>query len=257
MSDGIGPLGDSALLGGVREQLRDAPGSTLDEVLRVFQCFNTQNSGRDELAPAYTSVAVFFDPSSSSSRMAQRMGCLTKLAKRIQERDYSLLSGAIGAAPQRVFPRLLEIPVCYDPEFGFDLGSRGPNHTKLSERQIIDLHSTSEIPSGLHWFVPGFNISGRVTEEFGDAAPRRYRAKNSCRFGWHRRCATGIYPLRSPGGWNFDRFALRFSFSIRLRSADLLCPGDRVRFRAITREEFVAFAEGRQRITRDPSLRSG
>ena len=56
-------LGDSALMVRVREQFADAPDETLDEVLRVFQMLQRAAiPGVIELAPAYTSVAVFFDP---------------------------------------------------------------------------------------------------------------------------------------------------------------------------------------------------
>ena len=59
----IVPLGDSALVVRVREQFEDAPEETLDEVLRVFQLLQRADiPGVIELAPAYTSVAVFFDP---------------------------------------------------------------------------------------------------------------------------------------------------------------------------------------------------
>ena len=47
----------------VRERFEDAPEETLDEVLRAFQRIrNAAIPGVIELAPAYTSVAVFFDP---------------------------------------------------------------------------------------------------------------------------------------------------------------------------------------------------
>jgi len=47
----------------LREQFEDAPEATLDEVLRVFQLLQHADiPGVIELAPAYTSVAVFFDP---------------------------------------------------------------------------------------------------------------------------------------------------------------------------------------------------
>ncbi|HXO93437.1 MAG TPA: carboxyltransferase domain-containing protein, partial [Candidatus Acidoferrum sp.] len=57
------PLGDSALVVRVREQFEDAPEETLDEVLRVFRLLQRAAiPGVIEFAPAYTSVAVFFDP---------------------------------------------------------------------------------------------------------------------------------------------------------------------------------------------------
>src|ERR1044071_5675251 len=59
----IFPLGDSALVVRVRDQFEDAPEETLDEVLRVFELLRRAAiPGVIEFAPAYTSVAVFFDP---------------------------------------------------------------------------------------------------------------------------------------------------------------------------------------------------
>src|SRR5437879_13295231 len=57
------PLGDSALIVRVREQFEDAPEKTLDEVLRTLQQLrNAAIPGVIEVAPAYTTVALFFDP---------------------------------------------------------------------------------------------------------------------------------------------------------------------------------------------------
>src|SRR5213593_591870 len=57
------PLGDSALIVRVREQFEDAPEETLDEVLRTLQQLrNAASPGVIEIAPAYTTVALFFDP---------------------------------------------------------------------------------------------------------------------------------------------------------------------------------------------------
>src|SRR4030095_10979216 len=56
------PLGDSALVVRVRERFEDAPEETLDEVLRLFELLQRAAiPGVIELAPAYNSVAVFFD----------------------------------------------------------------------------------------------------------------------------------------------------------------------------------------------------
>src|ERR1043166_8863299 len=59
----IVPLGDSALIVRVRDQFEDAPEKTLDQVLRTLDRLREAAiPGVVELASAYTSVAVFFDP---------------------------------------------------------------------------------------------------------------------------------------------------------------------------------------------------
>ncbi len=69
----IVPLGDSALIVRMREQFDDAPEETLNEVLRTFQQLrSTTIPGMIELAPAYTSVAVFCANWRCYSSQAQR-----------------------------------------------------------------------------------------------------------------------------------------------------------------------------------------
>jgi len=83
---------------------------------------------------------------------------------------------------------------------GFDL-DRVAEHTKLSERQIIDFTAHPNYRVACIGFVPGFTFLAGVTEEFGDAAPRRTAQRNSCRFGLASAVRkTGIYPLRFRAG---------------------------------------------------------
>ena len=79
------PLGDSALVVHVREQFDDAPDETLDEVLRVFQLLqHAAIPGVIELAPAYTSIAVFFDPIAVLKTNGPTNGAVDELATRIR-----------------------------------------------------------------------------------------------------------------------------------------------------------------------------
>src|SRR5258707_5118842 len=81
----IVPLGDSALVVRVREQFEDAPDEPLDEVLRVFRLLQHADiPGVIELAPAYTSVAVFFNPVAVLKANAAANGVFDELATRIR-----------------------------------------------------------------------------------------------------------------------------------------------------------------------------
>src|SRR4030095_6253687 len=194
------PLGDSALIVRVREQFEDAPEETLDEVLRIFQSLRRAAiPGVIELAPAYTSIAVFFDPVAVLKANGAANGVFDELATRIRS--------AIIPASRRhrraagTGPRLIEIPVCYDREFGFDLDRVG-DHTKLSEREIVDLHSASEYRVACIGFVPGFPFLAGLPKNLATPrrdVPRKEIPAGSVGIGGAQ---TGIYPLRSPGGWN-------------------------------------------------------
>lgn len=231
------PLGDSALVVRVRDQFEDAPEETLDEVLRVFQLLQRAAiPGVIELAPAYTSVAVFFDPIAVLKSSGATEGAFGEFATRIRR--------AIVPASRRhrrrtaaSRPRLIEIPVCYDREFGLDL-DRVAEHTKLSEREIVDLHSTGEYRVACIGFVPGFTFLAGLPKNLATPrrdVPRKEIAAGSVGIGGAQ---TGIYPLRSPGGWNLiGRTPLRL-FDPTNNPPTLLCPGDSVRLRRISREEF-------------------
>jgi inhibitor of KinA len=238
------PLGDSALIVRVREQFEDAPEETLDEVLRIFQSLRRAAiPGVIELAPAYTSIAVFFDPVAVLKANGAANGVFDELATRIRSAIIPASRRHRRAAGNG--PRLIEIPVCYDREFGFDLDRVG-DHTKLSEREIVDLHSASEYRVACIGFVPGFPFLAGLPKNLATPrrdVPRKEIPAGSVGIGGAQ---TGIYPLRSPGGWNLiGRTPLKL-FDPTKDPPTLLCPGNRVRFRAITREEFAAFAEGCQ-----------
>jgi inhibitor of KinA len=231
------PLGDSALVVRVREQFEDAPEETLGEVLRVFQLLQRAAiPGVIELAPAYTSVAVFFDPIVIRKSNGAANGMSGEPATRIRS--------AIVPASRRhrrrtaaSASRLIEIPVCYDAEFGFDL-DRVAEHTKLSARDVVDLHSTAEYRVACIGFVPGFTFLAGLPKNLATPrrdVPRKEIPPGSVGIGGAQ---TGIYPLLSPGGWNLiGRTPLKL-FDPLKNPPTLLHPGDRVRFRAIARKEF-------------------
>jgi len=230
------PLGDSALVVRVREQFDDAPEETLDEVLRVFQLLQRAAiPGVIELAPAYTSVAVFFDPVAVLKTNAATNGMFDELATKI--RSAIVRSRRHRRRTSARAPRFTEIPVCYDSEFGCDL-ARVAEHTKLSEREIVELHSRNDYRVACIGFVPGFTFLAGLPKVLATPrrdVPRKEIPPGSVGIGGAQ---TGIYPLRSPGGWNLiGRTPLKLFDPVK-DPPTLLCPGDRVRFRAITREEF-------------------
>jgi inhibitor of KinA len=235
------PLGDSALIVRVREQFEDAPEETLDEVRRVFQLLRRAAIPRViELAPAYTSVAVFVDPVAVLRANGAANGVFDELATRIRSTILPVFRRHRRTA--RGGSRLIEIPVCYDREFAFDL-DRVSKHTKLSEREIVDLHSTGEYRVACIGFVPGFPFLTGLPKKLATPrrdVPRKEIPPGSVGIGGAQ---TGIYPLRSPGGWNLiGRTPLKL-FDPFKNPPTLLHPADRVRFRAITREEFESLKD--------------
>ena len=81
----ITPLGDSALIVRVRDRFEDAPQETLSDVLRTFRRLqNADIPGVIELAPAYTTVAIFFDPLQVAKAGAKPNQAFDWLAERVR-----------------------------------------------------------------------------------------------------------------------------------------------------------------------------
>jgi KipI family sensor histidine kinase inhibitor len=238
----IVPLGDSALIVRVRERFEDAPDQTLTEVLRTFRrLHDAAIPGVIELAPSYTTVAVFFDPIVVASATPKPGQTLDRLMERVCE---VISAGANRGKRVRITrsdARLIEIPVCYDPEFAFDL-DHVASQAKLTPMKVVNLHSEAEYRVSCIGFVPGFPFLAGLPKELATprrAAPRKEIPAGSVAIGGAQ---TGIYPLRSPGGWNLiGRTPLRL-FDPEKTPPAFLHAGDRVRFRAITREEFETLA---------------
>jgi KipI family sensor histidine kinase inhibitor len=232
------PLGDSALTVRVCDQFNDAPEETLNEVLRAFQRLRKSGiPGVIELAPAYTSVAVFSDP------------IVVAKTRRAGEEVFDCLVSHIRAAVaaggdrdrrhkgSKGVARIVEIPVCYDPEFAPDMDDVA-RRAKIPRDEVVNLHSAAKYRVACIGFVPGFPFLTGLPEKLATPRrdiPRKDIPPGSVGIGGAQ---TGIYPLRSPGGWNLiGRTPLKL-FDSTKNPPTLLGLGDRVRLRAITREEF-------------------
>jgi len=111
-------------------------------------------------------------------------------------------------------------------------------------REVIAWHAAREVVVELLGFLPGFAYMGEIDPRL--VRPRRASPRPSVPAGsvGIAGAFTGVYPLASPGGWQLiGRTPLRLFVADRAEPA-LLRMGDRVRFRAISPEEFRALAEG-------------
>ena len=243
----ITPLGDSALIVRVRERFDNAPEETLNEVLRVFHRLDKAAiPGVIELAPAYTTIAIFFDSVAVANAGAKPNEIFDWLAKRIR----AALSSVAAVYPSRRsgtkandrrsaadHSRLIEIPVCYDREFALDVEEVARN-AKISAGKVVDLHSAAEYRVNCIGFTPGFPFLSGMPKKLATprrAIPRKEIPAGSVGIGGQQ---TGVYPLKSPGGWNIiGRTPLRL-FDPKQDPPALLRAGDRVRFARSRREEF-------------------
>jgi inhibitor of KinA len=223
----IEPLGDSALLVRVAETF-DAEQS-LDAVLRVTRQLEVaQIRGVLDLVPVYTTIGVFYDPG--------KIPALDEFQANI-ERALQALEPArsrAGTAP------IIEVPVCYENEFAPDLDEVA-QHAALSPEEIVGRHVGASYRVSCVGFTPGFPYLSGLPPELATprrASPRKEIPAGAVAIGGTQ---TGIYPRKSPGGWNIiGRTPLRL-FDVERNPPALFHAGDRVRFRKISRQEFDAF----------------
>jgi KipI family sensor histidine kinase inhibitor len=193
------------------QALGDALGERLDDVLV-------------DLVPSYASLLVIFDPLRCDHYHISQ----------------TLRECAAGLADSpRASGQLIEIPVYYHPHSGEDLESLA-RQKGMSWEEIAAIHSAQEYRVYAIGFAPGFAYLGDVDERI--AAPRLSTPRQAVPRGAVAIAdrQTAVYPAVSPGGWN-----LIGRSPLRMFNADATPPmpvhvGDRVRFKAIDRDMFLA-----------------
>ena len=101
-----------------------------------------------ETVPAYNSLTVFFD-----TARIKYSGVVSDLKEIYASKDQKLLTAN----------KLWKIPVCYEDEFGLDLGLLA-KAKKLTKKKIIALHSEPLYDVYFIGFLPGFLYLGGLAE---------------------------------------------------------------------------------------------
>jgi inhibitor of KinA len=225
----IVPLGDSALI--VRVSDHFDPETSSNAVLAaVRQIEAAAIPGVIELAPAYTTIGVFFDPA--------RSGSFGELKATI---EHALQTSLEPARPRAGGETVIEVPVCYEDGFAPDLNVVA-QHTGLSQEEIIRRHSESTYCVACVGFTPGFPYLSGLPLDLATprrASPRKEIPAGAVAIGGTQ---TGIYPRKSPGGWNIIGRTPLHLFDVNRESPALFHTGDQVRFRQISRDEFEQFS---------------
>jgi inhibitor of KinA len=178
--------------------------------------------GVEEWAPAFASATIWYDPDLIGfEALAERLGQL-----------------ATGEATARAPGPLHEIPFCADPDFAPDLDEVAARNS-LSRREYLDRFTALVLDVAMLGFQPGFAYLGALPEALSAprlATPRKMVPAGSLAVA-DGMCAA--YPYASPGGWRLIGCTPVRLFDIRnARRPALLVPGDRVRWRSVSRAEF-------------------
>ncbi|MFD2371649.1 5-oxoprolinase subunit PxpB [Brevibacillus sp. GCM10020057] len=224
------PLGDS----GVIVKLGKAIDESTHEKVKRLSDFLQEHlfPGMVEIVPGFTTVTVYYDPVALYDPHSGQIP-YEKVIGLLEE----VIASTRGGTARE--PKLVEIPVCYGGEFGPDLEDVS-RHSGLDPEEVIRIHSGRQYLVYMIGFAPGFPYLGGLDERLATprrATPRTAIPQGSVGIGGSQ---TGIYPTKSPGGWNIiGRTALPL-FRPESQPPSLLQAGDRVRFRPISPEQWQA-----------------
>ena len=137
--------------------------------------------------------------------------------------------------------RVIELPVCYETEFALDL-EEVAKKAGLPPQEVTQRHLSGEYRVLMMGFSPGHAYMGGLDAKL--AVPRRTSPRAIVPAGAVAIAneQTVVYPYAISGGWNVIGRTPMMLFDAARARPSLLWPGDRVRFRAITREKFVEMA---------------
>jgi inhibitor of KinA len=133
--------------------------------------------------------------------------------------------------------RIIEIPVCYESQFGLDIREVADFHGMHTEK-VIELHTAPVYHVYMIGFILGFPYLGGLAQSL--YTPRKKDPRKAVPAGSVAIAdrQTGIYPVESPGGWQIIGITPVKIFDLQRKESFLLEMGDRIRFISITREEF-------------------
>ncbi len=177
-----------------------------------------------DLVPSYSSLLVIFDPLQFTHVE------MTRRLRAIFQRE---------AAEPSTGSRVVELPVYYAAETGPDLTTLA-REAGLAVAEVIELHSAREYQVFAIGFAPGFAYLGELDERIArprHASPRERVTAGSVGIADRQ---TAVYPADSPGGWNLIGRCPTRMFDPEGDPPMPVAVGDRVRFKPISREQYLA-----------------
>lgn len=214
----IQPFGDRALLVSFEKKIDPEINQkviSLYHTLKASELFTF-------LTPAYCSLTVGINRSEFS--ISDAIELIKKLANQ-------------PPTNQMAYVRDFTIPVCYEGEFAPDMDEVS-KITGLSADEIIKLHTEEQYRVYMLGFVAGFAYLGSLPEKLTcprKQTPRKLVPNGSVGLAGLQ---TGIYPVDAPGGWQIIGRTPVQMFDTSREDPNLLFAGDKVKFRAVSEDEF-------------------
>ncbi|OEK05134.1 5-oxoprolinase subunit PxpB [Roseivirga misakiensis] len=216
----VDPFGDSALIVTFDREISI---EVNQRVIALYQKLKS-NPTFNFLIPAYNSLTLGL--SSNATSFEEASALIHQNYSELADQDQLITSS-----------KTFVIPVCYAPDFSLDM-DEVVLHTKISQEEIIEYHTSQVYHVYMLGFVAGFAYMGSLPKALDcprKTTPRLKVPKGAVGLAGLQ---TGIYPAMAPGGWQIIGNTPIEMFNPENNPASVLQPGDSVKFRAIGKEEY-------------------
>ncbi len=181
-----------------------------------------------ETVPTFCSLLIYYNP------ILVSFGKLKNKLNHIVKKQDLQQSGA---------GNIIEIPVCYDADYGPDMENL-MMQKNMTRDEIIHLHTQPQYLIYMLGFLPGFAYLGGLHPSLHAKRldnPRTVIPAGSVGIGGEQ---TGIYPLDSPGGWQLiGRTPVR-PYDKNRSNPFLYQAGDSIKFVSVTQDEYYKIESG-------------
>lgn len=188
-----------------------------------------------DVVPAFTTVAVHFQPAAFSRRAGAASAQVARKVKKLLSRPIQPTAGT---------GRILEVPACYGGDHGPDL-IEVARRCALTPEQVIKLHSSRPLTVYAFFFSPGNPFAGPLDRRLD--IPRRNTPRTMVPAGSVGVAGgiTSIYQNASPGGWNIIARTPLNLFDLNAMPPTRMQPGDLIHFSPVSPEQFNQLLEPR------------
>ena len=224
MIKNISNLGDAALYCDFGKEVNK---DTNTKVIKYFKSIKNKNiDGINNLTPSYNKLIVSFDLKKTNYANVKKL--IENLNVDVEE---NLKNSKI------------EIPVCIDESFALDIKIL-EEKLKIGREKIYESFFDKEFFCYMTGFIAGMPFLGDLEKNMRAKrleTPRVKVPKGS--IGLTEQFAN-IYTFESPGGWNIiGNTPVKIFNSLNEKKPNLINPGDVVRFKELTKDQFKNYNE--------------
>ena len=224
MIKNISNLGDAALYCDFGDEVSKEINSN---VIKYFNSIKENRiKGVNNLTPSYNKLIISYDLKVTNFR---------EIKQEIEKLSLSEDIKTIG--------KNLEIPVCCDVSFSLDI-ERLEKKLSLKRDKILENFFNKEFFCYMTGFIAGMPFLGDLDEQMRAQRLETPRVKVPKGSVGMTEQFTNIYTFESPGGWNIiGNTPLEVFDSSKETEPNLINPGDTVKFKQITLEEYKNYNE--------------